>query len=36
VGRGPTGEVARGEGKKVNPDDELVHVARSLGISFAD
>ncbi|MCL1884974.1 MAG: ATP-dependent 6-phosphofructokinase [Defluviitaleaceae bacterium] len=36
LGRGEMGETAKGGAKTVDPNGELVRVARSLGITFAD
>ncbi|MCL2355738.1 MAG: ATP-dependent 6-phosphofructokinase [Defluviitaleaceae bacterium] len=36
LGRGETGETAKGGAKTVDPNGELVKVARALGISFGD
>jgi len=36
LGSSATGSVAKGTSKRVNPDHELVQVAKSLGISFGD
>lgn len=36
VGRGPTGETSHGGAKNVDPEGELVRIAKSLGISFGD
>ena len=36
VGDGQTGETSKGGGKEVDPNGELVMVARSIGVSFGD
>ncbi|MCL1878461.1 MAG: ATP-dependent 6-phosphofructokinase [Defluviitaleaceae bacterium] len=36
LGRGETGETAKGGAKTVDPKGELVKVARAMGISFAE
>ena len=36
LGSSPTGSIAKGQSKLVDPGCELVQVARSLGISFGD
>jgi 6-phosphofructokinase 1 len=36
LGRGAMGETSAGGAKTVDPNGELVRVAKAMGISFAD